>query len=76
MGDVWDLLVDPVLVGVSWGSPDPAKLAEVRLEVMVSLPRRVKGAWPSASGVEERRFLGPWTWSRSRLELLGVFVRS
>ena len=43
MGDVWGLLVDPVLVGVSWGPPDPAELAEVRLEDMVSLPRRDEG---------------------------------
>ena len=70
VGDVWGLLVDPVLVGVSVGPPDPAELAEVRLEAMVPLPRRVEGGVAVDFGVEERRFLGPWAWSRSRLELV------
>ena len=50
MGDVWGLLVGPVLMGVSVGPPDPAELAGDRVDAMVSLPRREKGAWPLASG--------------------------
>ena len=68
MGDVWGLLVDPVLVGVSLGPPDPAELAEVRFEDMVALPRRVEGGVAIDFEVEERRFLGPWAWSWSRLD--------
>ena len=50
MGDIWGLLVDPVLMGVSLGPSDPAGLAGDRDEAMVPLPRREKGAWPSTSG--------------------------
>ena len=81
MGDVWGLLIDPVLMGVSVGPPDPAELAGDRFEAMVALPRREKGAWPSASGWKNAassargRVLGHvWNWIQALVGLISSLL--
>ena len=48
MGDVWDLLVDPVLVGVSWGSPDGSP--EQKRSERTLLGGNGNGTAPSGNG--------------------------
>ena len=81
MGDVWGLLVDPVLRGVSVGPPDPAESAGDRVDAMVSLPRREKGAWPSASSWKiaassaRGRVLGHvWNWIQALVGLITSWI--
>ena len=69
MGDVWGLLVDPVLMGVSLGPSDPAELAGDRVEAMVFAPPSRKGGVAVGFELEDRRFLGTWACPWARLEL-------